>query len=125
MIKRVPIGLNFPLRLGSTGYFEQSYDSITKIKVNLINFFLTKKGERPLNPRFGSDLFSVLYSSNNEEADFLVNEIIKNEITEIFPELEFVSSKIDNSELNEYKKNILISVKERRTQEQINFNIST
>jgi len=72
LIKNTPIGMTFPIRDGQSGYFEQSTDSFTAYRMNIINLLRTRQGERRMNPTFGSRLWTVLFDQND---DFLVKKI--------------------------------------------------
>lgn len=61
------IGITLPIRLGNTGYFEQSFDSLTQIKSNFINLILTRKGERVHQPEFGCDIHKYLFEQLTPE----------------------------------------------------------
>jgi uncharacterized protein len=55
------IGITLPIRLGNTGYFEQSFDTLRQVKSNFINLILTRKGERVHQPEFGCDIHKYLF----------------------------------------------------------------
>lgn len=55
------IGITLPLQLGNTGYFEQSFDTLTQVKSNFINLILTRKGERVHQPEFGCCIHDYLF----------------------------------------------------------------
>jgi len=71
-ISNTPIGITFPIRDGKMGYFEQSTDSFTAYRMNIINLLRTHQGERRMNPTFGSRLWSIVFDQND---DFLVKKI--------------------------------------------------
>ena len=72
-----PIGMNYPIIDGNTGYFEQTYDSFSNERVKLINLMETMEGERPMNPLFGIGLHKYLF----EPLDNALKTKIENEIT--------------------------------------------
>lgn len=61
------IGVTLPLRLGNTGYFEQSFDTLTQVKTNFINLILTRKGERVHQPDFGCGIHDYLFEQLTPE----------------------------------------------------------
>lgn len=61
------IGITLPLRLGNTGYFEQSFDTLTQVKSNFINLILTRKGERVHQPEFGCGIHDYLFEQLTPE----------------------------------------------------------
>lgn len=71
-------GLLLPVRLGSTGYFDQAFTSFEQARANLLNLLLTKKGERIMQPDFGSGLQSILFEQETEN----LPEVLEDTITE-------------------------------------------
>ena len=61
------IGITLPIQLGNTGYFQQSFDSLTQIKSNFINLILTRKGERVHQPEFGCGIHDYLFEQLTPE----------------------------------------------------------
>ena len=56
---RKAVGVSLPF--SSKSVFTSTYTTQDALKSNLINFLLTNKGERYLNPTFGADLRSLLF----------------------------------------------------------------
>lgn len=54
-------GITLPLKRGGNGYFEQAFTSFEQAKSNLKNLLLTKKGERVMQPEFGTGLEELLF----------------------------------------------------------------
>jgi len=54
-------GITLPIRRGDVGFFEQAFTSFEQAKSNLKNLLLTKKGERIMQPNFGTGLQSLLF----------------------------------------------------------------
>lgn len=77
--------------------FVPTYSSLEAYKVNLYNFFLTAKGERVLNPDFGSELLSHLFSqqTGNDFARTIQNTITF-EIEKYFPRVEVEDVLVDS-----------------------------
>ena len=75
-----PIGLTLPIQDGSSGYFAQSFDTLTQIKTNITNLLNTRQGERRLQPTFGTRLWNLSFEQNvdtlKDEAINIVNEDI-------------------------------------------------
>lgn len=53
------IGVMLPL--GGTPMFKSSYTTEEQAISNLKNLLLTRKGERPFQPNFGSEIYSILF----------------------------------------------------------------
>lgn len=75
---KTPIGLVLPIQNGNSGYFDQSYDTFTQKRMNIINLLRTRIGERRMQPWFGSRLWTVVFEQNTE----ILPDIITNIITE-------------------------------------------
>jgi phage baseplate assembly protein W len=56
---RKAVGVSLPF--SSKSVFTSTYTTRDALKSNLINFLLTNKGERYLNPTFGANLRSLLF----------------------------------------------------------------
>lgn len=67
----IPLGLTLPLERSNNGYFQQGFDIVTQIKSNLTNLILTRKGTRPMNPTFGSEIHRVIFQpiTDNNKAE--------------------------------------------------------
>ena len=101
--KSAAVGVNLPF--SAPGVFKSNFTTKDSIKNNLINFFLTNPGERPLNPTFGGGLRAFIFeqiSSNN--LDSLENQILI-QINEFFPNIN-----IENLEIFEQDNNNQISI---------------
>lgn len=61
MLNKTGLGILLPIQRGETGFFRQGFDAITQVKSNLINLLLTKKGERVMQPSFGSNLHNLVF----------------------------------------------------------------
>jgi len=57
--KNVAVGVTLPF--GGAGVFQSSYTTEEQAISNLKNLVLTRKGERPFQPLFGTDVYSLLF----------------------------------------------------------------
>ncbi len=77
----------------STGnsIFNSTYTTTEQIKSNIINYVLTNKGERVLNPNFGSNLRAFIFE-NMTESNLIALEIkLTNDIKDNFPSVNIIS----------------------------------
>lgn len=88
---------------GSDAVFNSTYTTTDQIRSNLINFMLTNKGERPLNPNYGSDLRRYIFSNITEESlgtNIGIQDLKNNLLSEVrtnFPEINVVNLEITPS----------------------------
>ena len=54
----IAVGIGFPLQPGTP---IQNFTTAKQIHANLQNLILTMKGERPMQPTFGSDVYRLLF----------------------------------------------------------------
>ena len=59
-----PIGLLIPISNGNSGFFDTSFDTLTQVKMNIINLLNTRQGERRFQPTFGSRLWNLTFEQN-------------------------------------------------------------
>lgn len=72
----VAIGITLPLQKGSTGYFEQSFQTIDQVKSNIKNLLLTRRGERIMQPELGSGLWALIFEQNTTELEIAIEDEI-------------------------------------------------
>lgn len=80
---RKAIGVSLPF--SGTAVFNSTYESKDAIRSNLINYFLTNKGERYLNPYFGSNLRSLLFENIIEDSIDNLRASIESDVRNYFP----------------------------------------
>ena len=101
--KSAAVGIDIPF--SAKGVFKSNYTTKEATKNNLINYFLTNPGERPLNPNFGAGLRSFIFQQiNDDNLDFLMEEISSN-LTQFFPNIN-----IDNLEIGKQEDNNTITI---------------
>lgn len=80
---RKAIGINIPFE--GKAVFNSTYQSADAIKANLINYFLTGKGERRLNPDFGAGLQNVVFQNITQNLVETLRERVLNDLDIYFP----------------------------------------
>ena len=89
----LPSNINNQTPTYSTGnsVFNSTYTTVDQIKSNIINYVLTNKGERVLNPNFGSNLRKFIFE-NITESNLRALEIkLTNDIKNNFPSVDVTS----------------------------------
>jgi phage baseplate assembly protein W len=84
---QTPIGITLPIRDSNSGYFEQSYDTLTQTKSNIINLLNTRQGERRMQPTFGSRLWSLLFEQNTDNLPEIASNVVKEDISMWIPNI--------------------------------------
>ncbi len=79
------VGVTLPLRKGNNGYFEVSYTTKDQIKSNIKSLLLTQKGERLMQPTFGSNLQRALFEQNSDNLDAFIEDTIMEAIDTWMP----------------------------------------
>jgi len=82
----VAVGVNIPF--SGNAVFISNYQTKDAIKNNLINFFLTNPGERPLNPTFGGGLRNFIFEQITEDNLNFLREDLNEKLSIYFPNVE-------------------------------------
>lgn len=83
---RKAVGLNIPFR--SKDVFTSNYTTREAIKNNLINFFLTGRGERYLNPLFGAGIRNMLFENITQDKLNEIQNLVITALDLYFPKVE-------------------------------------
>lgn len=81
----VPVGLALPIRDAGVGFFEQTFDTFTATKTNIINLLKTRPGERRMQPLFGTRLYNTVFEQNTEILPEIITNIVKEDINNWIP----------------------------------------
>lgn len=73
-------GIKLPVKNGINGYFEQAFTSYDQAKANLQNLLSTKKGERIMQPEFGSGLHTLLFEPMTTEFEQSLRDTITDSV---------------------------------------------
>ena len=77
------VGISIPF--SGEGIFNTTFTTQEAIKSNLINWFLTNQGERPLNPEFGGNLRRFIFQQLADDTLDFLKEDIQNQLGIFFP----------------------------------------
>ena len=70
------VGVRFPLDHSQEGFFYKTKTILEQAKSNMRNLLLTSKGERVMQPEFGSTLTDVLFNQG-EDVENEIDEAIR------------------------------------------------
>jgi phage baseplate assembly protein W len=80
-------GVGVAIPFNAPGVFKITYTTKDATKTNLINYFLTNKNERYLNPNFGGDLRAFIFQQINDNNLDGLKEDIQNQLGLYFPQV--------------------------------------
>jgi phage baseplate assembly protein W len=83
--KNIVIGVSLPFN--APGVFNKTYSTKEQIKSNLINLLLTDKGERIMNPEFGTDLRKSLFDNITDSSIEILKAKIIDAVNIFIPEI--------------------------------------
>jgi phage baseplate assembly protein W len=89
-------GVGVAIPFNAPGVFKTTYTTREATKSNLINFFLTNKGERYLNPLFGGGLRAFIFQQIDEGNTESLKEDIQQQLGLYFPQIIIGSLNIDS-----------------------------
>ena len=100
------IGISLPIQIGNTA-FNQTFTTNEQIKSNVKNLLLTKKGERVMQPEFGSGLLELLFDFNDDTLSGKIEDAITAALEQWLPyvtveqiDVESTSNNRDNNLVN-------------------------
>ena len=79
------VGITLPIQKGEDGYFRQSFKTFDQVRSNLKNLLLTKRGERILQPDFGSGLHDLLFNPATEKFEEDLETTINDAVAKWLP----------------------------------------
>tara|TARA_R110000803_G_scaffold74714_2_gene138786 strand:+ start:263 stop:673 length:411 start_codon:yes stop_codon:yes gene_type:complete len=80
------VGISLPFN--GQAVFNSTYQTKDAIKTNIINYFLTARGERYLNPLFGNKLQNLLFDQLTQDKIREIDAIVRNDLKIYFPRVE-------------------------------------
>ena len=90
--------MSFSLPLNGSAVFNPVYSNREALKANLINWFLTNKGERILNIDFGANLKSYIFEAINSNSFEALEMKVKDDINNFFPMVNITDLQVLGSE---------------------------
>lgn len=107
------VGVGVALPFNAPGVFRTTYTTQESIKYNLINFFLTNKTERYLNPNFGGNLRAFIFQQITEGNLESLKQDIQSQLSLYFPNVIIGSLNIDSlTEYNQINVTLVYSIQD-------------
>lgn len=88
------VGVGVSLPFNGKACFNTTYTTKEAIKNNLINWFLTNQGERPLNPNYGGNLRQYIFRQITDNTLDFIEEDIQAQLNTYFPSINIDSLEI-------------------------------
>lgn len=99
---RTPLGLTLPIRNNGIGFFEQTFDTFTQTKTNIINLLRTRPGERRMQPLFGCRLYNSIFEQNTEILDEFIINTVKQDVENWIPNVTVNKVNVNISKSEQY-----------------------
>ena len=117
--KNVAVGVKLPFGKPN-GLFAQSYTTEEQAVSNLKNLLLTKKGERPFQPEFGSDVYQLLFENIDADIETKLSDTLSKDINFWLPYIIIDNVVIDsNPDRNSVRIELGFRVTEQGANQQI------
>ena len=118
--KDYAIGLSLPLQIG-TNSFNTTYQTSDQMKSNIKNLLMTRKGERLLQPEFGSGLHELLFDFNNDDLAVQIEDAITSAVSQWLPFITIEEIEVTASDESKDRNQVDISIS-FRIGENVNLN---
>ena len=103
------VGVALPFN--GAAVFTSNYTTSKQLNSNLINFFLTNRGERVLDPTYGANLRATIFEQITEGNLDALKSQIEIDLTTNFPDVRLVNLDVlGNEDLNSIQVNITYTV---------------
>tara|TARA_Y100000289_G_C3814085_1_gene95254 strand:+ start:77 stop:508 length:432 start_codon:yes stop_codon:yes gene_type:complete len=105
------VGLSLPLKNGDGGFFEQNLTTFDQARSNLKNLLLTKKGERVLQPNFGSGLQDLLFEPIDDEFENKLVDTITESVSTWLPYINIEDIDVNMNDENKDNNRVGVEIK--------------
>ena len=112
------VGITLPIQRGEDGYFRQSFKTFDQVRSNLKNLLLTKRGERMLQPDFGSGLHDLLFNPATEKFEEDLETTINDSVAKWLPYIIVEDINVDISKEQTDNNQAKVSLKFRQEGDQ-------
>jgi phage baseplate assembly protein W len=104
------IGISLPIQITNTA-FNQTFQTAEQLKSNIKNLLLTKRGERIMQPLFGSGLNELLFEFNDSELETRIEATINEAVETWMPFVTVDSVEIEATDELKDRNTINVSLK--------------
>jgi len=105
------VGVALPFSGEGDAVFNSTYTTKSQLNSNIINFFLTNKGERVFYPNYGGNLRVTIFEQINSNNIDALKSQIETDLANNFPEARVLEVEVlGNEDLNTIQVNITYTV---------------
>jgi phage baseplate assembly protein W len=106
------IGITLPIQIGNTA-FNQSFKTAEQASSNIKNLLLTKRGERIMQPNFGSGLQELLFEFNDDALAEKIEDTVTSALENWLPYIRGDQIDIGATDLDKDNNTVNVSIKFR------------
>lgn len=118
---RKAVGVSLPL--SGKAVFNPTYETKDALKTNLINYFLTSKGERYMNPTFGNSLQQLIFDQLTEDKVRQIEAIVRRDIEVYFPKVNPINITVaEDLNTNTVQFSMNYSIKNTNVEDEVTIN---
>lgn len=115
------VGVGVELPLNGNAVFKTTFTTREATKNNLINWFLTNRGERPLNPEFGGNLRQFIFQQIHQDTLDFLQEDLQSQLSQYFPNVIIEDLEVSaQPDINQIDVTLKYNIMGSNTQDQIN-----
>ena len=92
------VGVGVSLPFSGPAVFNSTYQTGDQIKSNIRNYFLSSKGERFLNPNYGSTIKRTIFESSTNGTLDSLQQTISDDMAKYFPTVKVVDLQVYGKE---------------------------
>lgn len=107
-----------------TVVFVPTYQTKDAIRTNLLNYFMTARGERYLNLSFGNELVKSLFEHDTPERRSIIVEQTKRDLQIWFPKVQVIELEVNPAEENAIQLYLKYAIKDANTIDELVINIA-
>ena len=89
------IDIDYPIRKGNLGYFQQTFDTFNSERNKLINLMSTFEGERIMQPKFGLNIRKYLFEQITEVLESYLKAEITGKVGFWLPNIQINNMRVD------------------------------
>ena len=121
---RKAVGVSLPF--SGKAVFNQTFETKDAIKTNLINYFLTARVERFLNPDFGNSLQNLLFDNITQDKITQIDSLIREDLRIFFPKIDPVEvSTVGDPDNNTVQFSLRYKITDTDVEDEVTINFLT